>query len=146
MKMNYSKYFETKKRDNGKCFAYLIDTAPRKLCDLVQHVHDLVYRETHCMFPNDWIYWTIMHAFEDLERGCLEDCNIEPDSYYRDLYEWFGENFARDYCDSAVEEDYCDGKDIYKTIACAQQMSMTDIYHAVNHFLETNKEEESANE
>ena len=92
--MNYSQYFITKSRDCGHDFICTNEEAPKELKDLIQDIH---MNGFNCM-PNDWIYRTIMEAFEELEESKLEDIDISADSYYSDLYKWFGEPFAHEFC------------------------------------------------
>ncbi len=133
---NYSEYFETRKR-NDKNFVCCKDEVPQELKDLIRDIH---MNHFSGALPNDWIYRVIMEAFEELETEKLDDISIEADCYYGQLYEWFGNPYAHEYCNEAIE---CDSpaKDIYAIISLAQYLSKRNIYESVNQFMEGKENE-----
>jgi hypothetical protein len=139
MRKEYAKHFETRTRvDSGKTFIACKDDAPEELRDLIQHIHFDLFEKA---FPSDWIYLTILEAFEALEDDPLENINIEPDVYYHELYKWFGEPIAHILCIEAQEEGLCEGKGIYEIIGTAQFLAKEKIYHAVNDFIDGEDDE-----
>lgn len=138
--MKYSQYFITKPREDGVYFTLLREDRPEELQDFVRAVH---MKHFGGCLPNDWIYETISHAFNQLEENKLENCCIEADFYNSNLYKWLGEPFAQEYCNEVIQEDLIPKeKDIYSLISCAQYLAKERIYQAVNDFLKEEKHKE----
>lgn len=131
--MNWTQYFEHRTRPDGYGFICLSDDAPEALRDLVRAIHFDFFGS--CM-PNDWIYATISHAFDDLADNLLDNCSIEADCYFSDLYRWFGEPFANQICSECAEE-LGTGADLtmMQQIANGQWFAKDKIYHAVEEWL-----------
>jgi hypothetical protein len=131
--MDYTKYFETKIRADGKRFVCLTDDAPEELRDLICSIH---CNEFEGALPNDWIYEIICHAFDALGEDSLDNISIEPDCYYSELKRWFLEPFAEDYCDRALKEGLVDSScTIMDHIMSAQRVAKEAIYGRVDGFL-----------
>jgi hypothetical protein len=113
----YQEFFAYRKRNDETKYWCLEDGAPSELRDLVYEIHYQIFEG--CL-PNDWVYDVISQAINELEDNGndLDDINIECDCYYGQLYKWLGHSFSHGFCNKAVEEGYCEGKDIYKTIGC----------------------------
>ena len=133
--LNYSDYFKSKERTNGVKFWHLTDDAPSILNDFVHEIHKEISGGS---FPIDWIYEQIAYAFEECEENDIDDITIEPDTYYSDLYEWLKDGYARWYCDEAISEGFCDGKDMDKTVMAGNWLAKDRIYRMVADFLENN--------
>jgi hypothetical protein len=130
---DYSKYFVIAERyTNKEKFIELAEHSPDNLKELARDIHFSL----GCATPSDWVYKTISEAFVDLEENIIEDLEIEPDTYYCDLYKWFGEPPAHAFCNEYMDvaEDY--GTDVYSVIAGGQCMTKERIYEMVNHFLQ----------
>lgn len=139
-KKQYSQYFTSAKRvDTDKHFIKCKDEAPEELRDFIREVHFEYFEK--CL-PNDWIYQTILEAFENLEENNIDDLNIEPDCYYSELYEWLGNPFAHGFCNEGLLLlDGCNAPDIYQVIGQGQALAKEEIYRAVNEFLSDQEEE-----
>lgn len=133
MRKEYSKYFEKALRHDGVHFIKRRADAPDDLAELIREIHLEYFGGA---LPNDWIYSTILEAFEDLEREEIDDLNLECDPYYSDLYKWFGEPFAHELCEEAQEEEVCAGAKVYEIIGTAQWLAKDRIYRAVNDFIQ----------
>lgn len=142
--MDYSKYFTVSKNDAERFFIKLIDNAPDELRDLIYTIHK---KHFFGSLPNDWIYWTIYEAFDDLAKDRLDHINIEADIYNHDLAYWFYDNcnqFAHEYCNEWLEEFGNGCKlDMIEIMRNAQEMAKARIYCEVNDFLQQ-KESENA--
>jgi hypothetical protein len=143
-KKPYSQYFEKAFRHVGekedpKSFIRLKDDAPSSLKSFIRDIH---FRQFEGALPNDWIYATILEAFEMIqdEDNSLEDINIEADPYYYDLWQWLGEPFAHGICNEYLEEYAPKTQRIYELIAGGQWLAMDKIYREVAEFLEVNHE------
>ena len=137
--MDYSQYFETKTRKSTQePFVCLKDEAPQELKDFVQQVH---FNHFYKCLPSDWIYSAIWEAFDNLSMDDIDDITIEADPYYSELYKWFGEPFANEFCTECIEEGLIDPKNVYQIIASGQWLAKERIYHAVNDFIQQQKEE-----
>lgn len=140
--MDYIQYFEEKTRQNDTKFWCLDDAAPEELQELVYNVH----KELFDAFPDDWVYTQIVNAFQDLEEQSIDDCYIEPDCYYHDLYEWVHKCWARALCDEAVSEGFADGTDIDKTVQAGNFLGKEKIYRFVADWLEERERQEDESE
>lgn len=136
-KQQYAECFHIKNRVNGSNYT-TVDEIP-ELKRFIQIVHE---HEFYKSLPNDWIYRIIADAFFELANDDLDEINIEPDVYYSDLYKWFGESYADQFCNEYLEL-YPASKDIWKTIAGGQWMAKDRIYHLVNDFLQENATDEN---
>jgi hypothetical protein len=134
-KTDYTSYFTESERLDGKKFVKLTKGTPEKVKDLVMKIH----MEHFDCLPDDWIYRTISEAFSDLQNDSLENITIEANPYYTDLWEWLGNSYAKGFCNEALQEGITDQKDIYNIIGCGQYMAKELIYHAVDEFLEREK-------
>lgn len=132
---DFIQYFTRGTRTDGKSFYKCVDACPEELRDLIRHIHT----EYFGCLPNDWIYGVIHEAFLDLKDMDVDDVTIDSDPYNSELYNWMGESFADKYCAKAMQEGlYCpdsDGFSIYGLIGWAQWYAKTEIYHAVNEFI-----------
>lgn len=137
MRNKYHEHFERRERKDGVNFYCLKDGAPEDLRDFIHHVHDDHFSTG---FPNDWIYDTIHTAFLDLCNDGLEDINIEPDIYNKDLVEWLHNGFAAGFCNEAMEEELCTKKCLWEIVGSGQWLAKTRIYEAVNEFINEEKE------
>ena len=136
--MKYSQYFQSAVRTSTqKEFIKLKEDAPKELETLIREIHFRIFEG--CL-PNDWIYKTILEAFEELEENKLDEINIEADCYYNDLYTWLGEPFAHGICNEYLEEFAYKTTKIYELIASAQWLAKDKIYNAVNEFMEEHNE------
>jgi len=131
MRKEYYKHFEAASRGE-KSFIKLKDNAPEELGELIREIH---FNHFGKCLPNDWIYKTIMEAFEELEENSLVDITIEADVYYTDLYKWLGEPFAHEFCNEAMEEAFCEKNEIYSIISAGQYLAKNVIYTSVNDFI-----------
>ena len=136
--MKYSQYFETNTRTDGTNFIALSDNAPEELKTFMQNLH---LEEFNGSLPNDWIFHVALCAFEELEEQDFDEINLEADCCYKDLYRWFGESFAYDFCTEVVIE-FGEQKDIYALIASAQVLAKDRIYRAVDEFMQNREEGE----
>ena len=128
----YGQYFEKKQRyDTGEVFVCLTANAPEELREFVHSVHKQFY---DCLL-NHWIYYEILEAFEQLEENELEDISTEADHYHSDLYKWLGEPFADEFC-SEYMQDFSTPKTIWEAIEGGQYLARTQIYSAVNDFIQ----------
>jgi hypothetical protein len=139
MRKEYAKHFEKAQRNNGVSFIKRKEDAPEDLEDLIREIH---FDHFGGCLSNDWIYATILEAFEDLENDDLENITIEADPYHTQLYKWLGEPFADELCQEAIDEGLSTGKGIYETIAVGQWLAKDRIYHAVNDFIQGEDEAE----
>lgn len=99
--MNYSDYFEKKRRKYGPDFVCLKEESPSALKSLVESIH----KGFDCYpFPNDWIYWKISEAFLELELDPSYVDNIQAYVYTPHLIEWLKEPFALNCCTEWMEE------------------------------------------
>ncbi len=131
--MNYSQYFETKKKHDGSDFIGCKHDAPADLLKLIENIH---FNHFDKALPSDWIYQTILEAFEELEENnVLDNLTLEADIYYYDLYRWFSESFAHGLCNEVIAE-FGEFKDIYQLIGAAQWKAKDIIYRAVSEFLD----------
>jgi hypothetical protein len=129
---DYHEYFIQKTRTDGKPFFCLVDGAPEDLSELIRSIHRDEFGD--CM-PNDWIYEIIYNAFEDLSGQDLEDINIEPDCYNKDLIEWFMNPYGDWICNDARQEYGCENLGILEQISCGQEYAKRMIYNTVNNFI-----------
>lgn len=129
------KYFEEVKRPNGSEFVKLVDDAPAYIKDFMWELH----LEFECNFPNDWIYSVAHEAFYDMccEGLDVDDCNIEADVYYSDLYRWMSDNRFASWCvDEAVVEGLVDASaGVDERIGAGQYFAKSRIYRCVADFL-----------
>jgi len=141
----YSKYFEYRNRAGEKQdsrFVGKTDDAPDELADLIRDVH---FDHFDGALPNDWIYREILDAFETLEENGndIENCCFDSDPYYSDLYRWFNNGFADEYCNEVLEGGILgEPKDIWAIIGAAQHFARERIYRAVSEFLEEQENKE----
>lgn len=135
--MNYTEHFEMKMRADASQFVAAKEGAPQELRDLISDIHMLYFFNT---LPNDWIYQTILEAFEycaDETLGSVDDISVEADLYNSDLASWFYENcnqFAHEYCNQAMEELAV--KDIILVMSAAQWNAKDKIYRHVYAWLQ----------
>jgi hypothetical protein len=134
--LNYSDYFKQKERTDGVTFWHLTDDAPEILSDFVHDVHKEVGGSS--MWAHDWVHEQIAYAFDECAENDIDDITIEPDPYYSDLYEWLKDGYARSYCEEAIREGICDGKDMDKTVMAGNWLAKDRIYRLVGEFLEKN--------
>lgn len=140
--MNYTQYFETKKRIDGKQIKCLKENAPIELVHLIREIH------TNCFWdcaPNDWIYSTIYEAFQDLKADEIDDIHIEAEPYNDQLATWFYENcnaYANELSQEVADEMDMKGCSAIDLISCAQHEGITRIYQAVNDFLKEREAKE----
>jgi hypothetical protein len=127
----YGKYFTTKVRTNGSHYTTLKDEAPEELTVLVREIHDIF-----SALPNDWIYEVISDAFEELEDNDLENCSIEGDHCYSDLYKWLNYGFADDLCQEYLDDCCTIRLDFWDILGSAQVYGKERIYQAVNDFIQ----------
>lgn len=134
----FSIHFKTAIRQStNEAFIKLKEDRPRELHQLVRDIH--MHFES---MPNDWIYITILEAFEELEQGeNIEDMNIEPDIYTGELIEWLGNRFAVDLVNQAKAE-MGSRDNIEAEIAQGQWMAKDYIYREVYDFIQEQNIEE----
>lgn len=141
MSTTYTQHFEIRKRQvDGKEFSCLKDDAPLDLIDLVRNIHINYFYEC---WPNDWIYGTIHAAFDALEQDDIDNITIDPDIYNAQVYLWLLENgnaYASAYCNDYMDEFGDDVHNITKMISGGQWLAMDKIYHAVNEYMQEQKE------
>jgi hypothetical protein len=128
---DYEQFFTMSIRTDGNEFIKLKDEAPEDLRYLVRQIHFDLFGG--CL-PNDWVYDTIHSAFNDLQHENLDNLTLEPDAYYSKLYKWFGEPFAHQYCNEAIDE-IGPFKNIYDAIGHGQYLAIERIYGQVNQFI-----------
>lgn len=146
--MNYTQYYETRKRDNDDYFTCLKDGIPDSMDTLLSDLHHSVHKDLFdgC-FPNDWIYMQIHSAFEALEEGRDLDSirsELEPDCYTSDLIEWSRNPWAQSYIDEAMQE--MGAKSFDQAIGWGQVIAMERIYSMVNEFIEEQANNEELEE
>lgn len=133
---DYSKYFEVKKRLNGNEFCCCTEDTPESLRELIRDVHGLFT----CL-PNDWIYETISDAFDALQNDELDNCSINADVGEYDLIKWLQFPYAREKVQECIDEELICTDNFINMISGAQYEAMRDIYHAVNDWIELQRDE-----
>ena len=84
-------YLQRKTRENGEIFVHTIESAPEWFSDMVYDCHD-------GLMPNDWSYFAIESAIDDLAGGCEY---ASPDTSRS--RSWFYEfAYSEDFCDEQV--------------------------------------------
>lgn len=134
--MSYTKYFTNKVRDNGKEFYCLKDGAPIEIQELIRAIHFDIFEGA---MPNDWVYATIMEAFEDITDNDSYDINdlITTDIYNSDLFQWLQDcPYSQCFCDEALQEGWLQGKGLTDIIQGGQYIAKERIYRMVAEFLE----------
>ncbi len=137
--MNYTQYFDYKKRDNGTSFYCLNDNAPDRLRDFIREVHQ--GDEFDCL-PNDWIYEVIHNAFEEIIDTDLVQFSVEADCYRSELKKWALEPFSDYFIDHALYNYGGIVKEYSELLGFAQADAKETIYNRVLEFLREQKEGE----
>lgn len=136
--MDYTQYFESKTRNDGKQFVCLKDDAPIELQNLI---HDIHYGEFYRCLPNDWIYSMIWEALSALKQDDIENVSFEANIYNHDLANWFADN-----CNAYAEEisyELCEefeARSALYAIKMAQYEAKRRIYYAIADFLKEREE------
>lgn len=122
----FTTYFTTIEcKATKEIFTRITDDAPENLQKLIRSIEN-DFDST----SSEWINLTIREAFEEMEDGIKDK---DKDKAETDLYLWFGESYAKKFCDEVMESPHC--PDIYEIISEAQKNARKIIYNAVNDFL-----------
>ena len=135
--MEYSKYFTVISTDSDDSMVVYREGSPDCFVDFVRKLHKNFY----CFTPNNWLYLTILEAFEELEDKInvdIEDCSIESDRYCSNIIGWLQNPFALDFVNKILRssEKY---SDLIEIIMIAQIDAKTEVYKEVIYFLENEK-------
>lgn len=130
----YSEYFITRTRkDTEEVFICCSDDKPIELEDFIYRVHKDLFGGA---LPNDWIYGVLSEAFEAIENEEEFDSiinELDYDPYDSDLYKWFNNSFANEYCAEVMEE--FSFKNVMDILRAGNTIAKRAIYSAVNEFL-----------
>lgn len=133
MRKQYAQYFKTAKRTDGTVFVNKTHDAPEDLIELIRSIHKDYFFDS---IPNDWIYDQIYEAFCELSEYDIEDLALDPDIYNSQLYKWFGNSYADQYCAEYAEEiGFNQPKNIWDQIRGGQWLAKDRIYRAVSDFI-----------
>lgn len=145
----YGDMFETKTRDSGEKFVCNTDDADPDLSAMARECHG-------DMLPDDFVYETIVEAFEAFEYANLDDSGdadrssvmdeIEADVYTSDLTAWLNSNNNRVYYLGQVQEEFGACEDGFKLLSMAQYLEKREIYEHVKEFLDEKYDEQEEDE
>lgn len=125
------KFFELKKRENGKEFYCNKENTPKWIRDMVMEAHDTIA-------PNDYVYDFIVDALyafrvcetEEQAQERIEE--IEPDMYNAELLAWVSNNlYFAEYVNDAVNEYGIKEFDLFKALQYGQQYQKQQIARVV---------------
>ncbi len=126
----YASSFQTKTRKNDTNFICLKDDCKdEQLTDLIHTAHN-------DFMPDDYKYRFVHEALEKIAEGNpLDEINIEPDIYNRDLLAWVSSNLTRaSYIDDAIEN--AGYKDFYSALMDGQYLEKVEVLQSVYSSLE----------
>lgn len=141
--VDYTDFFESKKRNNGETFFCLKDGEwHERLQNLMRRVHLDYFFDS---LPCDWIYFQTYWAFDAL-KDCEDEetfddlfAEIQADYSACDLMEWAKKGYAREYIDDFVKNRGI-GSCIIEIVQNGQIYAIEEIYQAVWQFIKANEE------
>jgi hypothetical protein len=125
----YADMFITAQRDNEETYLTLRDSNDN-LMSLIRDAHG-------DMMPDDFKYQFIHEALEAIaETDDIDDINLEPDCYNRDLVKWVSSNLIRASAVDEAVENYS-YKCFYSALRMGQSAEKEEVLYFVRSSLES---------